>query len=175
MSISQIIDKLGSINKMFESFHHILEDYDSTADTKKHIADVALNINKVISELSKRAQDHDKSKLSEEELRFFNEYTPRLKKHKYDSPEYREMLKGLKPALDHHYKNNSHHPEHFSNGISGMNLIDILEMLADWKSSTKRGVDGDILKSIEINQDRFKYSDELKQILINTIKYLGWE
>ena len=28
--------------------------------------------------------------------------------------------------------------------------------------------DGDIMKSIEINQERFGYSDDLKQLLINT-------
>lgn len=33
--------------------------------------------------------------------------------------------------LDHHYQNNDHHPEHFELGINGMNLLQLLEMLAD--------------------------------------------
>ena len=53
-----------------------------------------------------------------------------------------------------------------------MNLIDVLEMIVDWKSSSLRHNDGDIFKSIETNQKRFGYSDELKSILINTAKWL---
>jgi hypothetical protein len=61
-----------------------------------------------------------------------------------------------------------HHPEHYSNGIQGMSLLDVIEMLCDWKAATMRHADGDLSKSIEINQKRFGYSDELKSILINT-------
>lgn len=53
-----------------------------------------------------------------------------------------------------------------------MTLIDLLEMLCDWKASSERHTDGDIYRSIEINQSRFGYSDELKTILKNTIDYL---
>ena len=86
--------------------------------------------------------------------------------------EYKSFLAGLKPALDIHYKNNRHHPEHFANGIKDMTLLDLLEMLCDWKASSERHADGDIYRSIEINQSRFGYSDELKTILKNTIDYL---
>jgi hypothetical protein len=51
-----------------------------------------------------------------------------------------------------------------------MTLIDLCEMIADWKAATLRHNDGDILKSIEINQSRFGYSDEVKQILLNTVE-----
>ena len=56
-----------------------------------------------------------------------------------------------------------------------MNLIDLIEMLLDWKAATLRHENGDIIKSINQNQTRFKYSDEIKQILLNTIIYLGLE
>jgi len=59
-------------------------------------------------------------------------------------------------------------------GIRGMTLLDVVEMLCDWKAATQRHADGDILKSVEINQKRFGYSDELKAILRNTIFDLGW-
>ena len=81
----------------------------------------------------------------------------------------------MKPTLDHHYKFNQHHPEYFDKGIQGMNLLDIVEMLCDWKSATERHDDGNIFKSIEINQKRFGYSDELKQILLKTINLLSQE
>ena len=78
----------------------------------------------------------------------------------------------MKPALDHHYAVNSHHPEFYADGIRGMSLLDITEMLCDWKAAALRHADGNILKSIEINQKRFGYSDELKQILFNTVHAL---
>lgn len=80
---------------------------------------------------------------------------------------------GLKPAIDIHYKNNRHHPEHFANGIKDMTLLDLLEMLCDWKASSERHADGNIYRSIEINQSRFGYSDELKDILKNTVDFLN--
>jgi hypothetical protein len=135
-------------------------------ETQEHIDNVAKYLNIISEELVKRAKDHDKSKLSEPELTHFIKYTPKLKTAKFGSEKYKSFLKGLKPALDHHYKVNRHHPEYFENGIKGMNLIDLLEMVCDWLAATKRTKDGDIVKSIDINQTRFGYSDELKQILI---------
>lgn len=146
--------------------------YDCTADTEKHISRVRDLIEKCIVELDDRAELHDWDKLGDPvEKRLFDEYTPKLKNCTYGSLEYQEFLKGLKPALDRHYKNNRHHPEHFENGIKEMNLIDILEMICDWKASTERHEDGDIYKSIELNQKRFNYSDDIKNLLINTAKF----
>ena len=87
----------------------------------------------------------------------------------------RRFLEDMKPALDHHYANNSHHPEHFKNGIDDMSLIDLLELLADWKGSTLRNKNGNIRKSLEINKERFKISDQLYNILNNTINFIEKE
>ena len=54
-----------------------------------------------------------------------------------------------------------------------MNLVDILEMVCDWLSACKRHADGDIYKSIEHNQKRFGYSDDIKKILLNTVEMLS--
>ena len=53
-----------------------------------------------------------------------------------------------------------------------MNLLDIVEMLCDWKAATMRHNDGNLSKSIEINQERYGYSDELKSIFIKTAREL---
>jgi hypothetical protein len=116
---------------------------------------------------------HDASKLESPEAEIFEEYTPKLSGLTYGSPEYMAMLEKIKPALDHHYAKNMHHPENHKNGIRDMSLIDIIEMFCDWKAATLRHADGNIRKSIEVNQQRFGYSDDLKQIFINTIPYLG--
>jgi hypothetical protein len=90
----------------------------------------------------------------------------------YGSDEYKENLKRLKPALDHHYKLNSHHPEHFEYGLHGMTLIDLLEMVSDWKAAVKRHSTGDIKQSLEINTERFAITPQLKNILENTLDLL---
>ena len=61
-------------------------------------------------------------------------------------------------------------PQYYEDGIRGMDLLDLIEMLCDWKAATLRHADGDINRSIKENKERFGYSDELKQIFINTLK-----
>ena len=149
------------------------EKYDSREDTEKHIRCVGQYLLKCIAGLYLSAEMHDYDKLNDEtEKAMFDEYTPKLKHCTYGSEEYKSFLAKLKPALDIHYANNRHHPEHFENGIRGMNLIDLIEMICDWKASTERHEDGDIYRSIEINQERFGYSDDLKSILKNTADFL---
>lgn len=142
---------------------------DSTKDTLKHINEVKSLIKRVRDELENRAWNHDNSKLEEPEKSIFDMYTPKLKTTTYGSDEYQQYLKEMQVALDHHYACNPHHPEFHNNGIEDMSLIDLIEMLCDWMAATKRHDDGDIRSSIELNQKRFGYSDELKQILYNTL------
>lgn len=142
--------------------------YDSRPDTWEHINQVQKQLQHVMNLLHIRGLYHDQSKLQEPELTYFNIHTPKLKSMAYGSAEYKESLAALKPALDHHYSKNSHHPEFYENGIQGMSLLDVVEMFCDWSAATTRGLGGDIFRSIEVNQARFGYSDELKSILTNT-------
>lgn len=52
--------------------------------------------------------------------------------------------------------------------INGMNLVDLVEMFADWKAATMRHHDGNLLKSIEVNAKRFAMSPQLEAIFRNT-------
>lgn len=144
--------------------------YDSKPDTLNHISTVNELLDTLIKDLISRAGAHDFSKLHAPEKAVFDEYTPKLAVVTYGSEEYKQCLAGMQKGLDHHYQFNRHHPEHYSAGIKGMSLVDLCEMVADWKAATLRHKDGDILKSIELNQKRFGYGDELKQILINTVR-----
>jgi hypothetical protein len=58
--------------------------------------------------------------------------------------------------------------------INGMSLLDVLEMLADWKAAGMRHADGSIEQSLEINRERFEISDQLFEILKNTVRELEW-
>ncbi len=143
-------------------------------ETLRHIRRVQDFLGILASELIRRAAVHDASKLESPEAEVFEEFTGKLRGCTYGSDEYKGFLAAMKPALDHHYAANSHHPEHYPDGIRGMTLLDVIEMLADWKAATERHADGSLAKSIELNQKRFGYTDELKAILRNTASAVGW-
>lgn len=145
-------------------------EYDSKPETLEHIYRVRQLLRLASKELNARALRHDKSKLKSPEKEMFDRVVGRLKGCTYGSEEYKGYLKELKPALEHHYANNSHHPEHYENGVNGMDLFDLIEMFFDWKAATERHADGSIMKSIEINRERFGISDQLCDIMKNTVE-----
>lgn len=149
-----------------------LEEKACNYDTFRHIERVRNLLNICVKELLDRAEKHDQSKLESPEVESFTEYTPKLAASTYGSVEYDDFKKAIKPALDHHYANNRHHPEHHKNGINDMSLFDLLEMLVDWKAASERHNDGNIRKSIEINGNRFNMSPQLITIFENTVKDL---
>ena len=148
--------------------------YDSRPDTHEHIGKVRGYLLGCAVNLIGRAHRHDASKLVEPELSVFNEYTPKLRDSTYGSDEYKQFLAGMGDGLAHHYANNRHHPEWHEDGIQGMNLLDLVEMLADWKAATLRHADGDLMRSIEQNAQRFGYGEEIARLLRTTARDLGW-
>lgn len=146
--------------------------YDSRPETYEHIGVVRGYLAEAVKHLLDRAQQHDASKLIDPELATFDEYTPKLKHSTFGSDEYKGFLVGMGEGLQHHYQSNRHHPEHFADGIEGMNLIDLVEMICDWLAAVQRHADGDIRRSIDINQARFGYDDQIKRILHNTVDAL---
>lgn len=134
-----------------------------------HINDVRTNLHKLTKEILERSKVHDESKLQSPEREVYAEHTGELGKVQYGSPEYQALLDKVKPAVEHHWANNRHHPEHWPNGINDMDLVDLLEMIADWTASTKKNKSGNIHKSIKINTERFKLEPQLVQILTNTV------
>jgi len=169
------------------------------AEIYKHIQTVQRLLGRCIRNLMLRGEVHDASRLESPEAEIFEVATEKLAGLTYGSDEYKAALAEMKPALDHHYANNRHHPEFharlecggcfkkFPDGwekccdacgynvwprspcVDKMTLLDLVEMLCDWKAATMRHRDGDIRRSVEINQSRFGYGDELKQIFLNTI------
>ena len=138
--------------------------------TYEHIDKIREILRLFASELVARGETHDRSKLSPEEADVFAEFSPKLKGCTYGSDEYRGFLAAMRPALDHHYANNRHHPEHHEGGIDGMNLIDVLEMFIDWMVSSQRHADGDMGRSIEVSAKRFGMSTQLTNIFWNTLR-----
>ncbi len=146
------------------------EELETTTQTREHIDQVRKFLREMAVELLLRGETHDRSKLDRDEVDMFTEYTGRLKGMTYGSDEYKQCLKEMGPALTHHYMHNRHHPEHYTQGIEGMNLIDLLEMFVDWKASVMRHADGDLNQSITINEQRFGMSPQLVAIFRNTVR-----
>lgn len=140
--------------------------------TTVHKFQVARFIFKTCWVLLKRAFKHDLSKYSKHEAPYFAS-APELKSFNYGSQEYKDMLQNtpeFDAAIKHHYANNSHHPQFYPNGIKDMEILDVVEMLCDWKASTLRNKDGNIQKSVGLNQDRFQFDNEFQKKIINFYK-----
>jgi hypothetical protein len=145
---------------------------DASFKTMRHMETVRNYLTVCVHELLERGVHHDQSKLEEPEKAAYAQLQGHLRASVYGSPAYFALIAEHKEVLDHHYTHNRHHPEFHAAGIAGMTLIDLLEMLMDWKSASLRHDTGDVRKSIEINQRRFGYGDELKRIFSNTIDWL---
>lgn len=165
-----------------------MSEFDSRIDTYDHILKVQRYLLVAVDHIMWRIPVHDISKLEGMEKEAFDIATPKLAETEYGSEEYRTALKEIRPAIQQHYSLNSHHPEHYENGIDGMNLFDLIEMLCDWKAASERvkqpraeAVDGErsgesasIIHSLEHNAERFDISPQLLSILYNTVRKFMW-
>jgi hypothetical protein len=143
--------------------------------TQAHINRVAELIGEVNSELTYRAIYHDQSKFDPIEagpLQEMQDLIDREGQAPFGTDEYRRRTALLGPMLEHHYAKNSHHPEHWSNGIASMSILDVVEMLCDWKAASERGGDS----AINLTYLAQKYSIEpmLLSIMQSTCRHKGW-
>lgn len=155
--------------------------YDSRPETQAHIDRVQFFVGRAIDNLDERRRHHDASKLVSPEVEAFDVATPKLAGLEYGSEAYKQSLRDLGLALQHHFEQNDHHPEHFENGVRGMSLMALIEMLCDWRAAServkRRTDDPEKIKSFEsglaFNKERFGISDDLYEILLNTAQELG--
>jgi hypothetical protein len=152
--------------------------YDSTPVVQAHIARVQELLQDIIARLTIRAANHDLSKLAEPEKSALDRVgPPGTRTYSTDgkiTTEYQESLSALDVMRSHHYAVNAHHPEHWSNGINDMSLLDIVEMFCDWKAAGEIYKDGNIAASLQTNRNRFGIDAQLFSILENTVRELGW-
>jgi hypothetical protein len=144
------------------------ETFDSRAEILQHIREVQAHLDTFVAEMVRRGQVHDASKFDEAEKPAFDQAIALLRGVPYGSPEYNDVLSRLAPAFDHHYRHNSHHPEHYGEqGIAGMDLFDLVEMFCDWIAAAKRNpADG---VKLAYNVELFGIQDQLASILANTL------
>lgn len=101
---------------------------------------VMATMSRLGSQVLCRGTCHDHSKLHEEEYQGFVDLFAADSDMDVRSKEYQDIVTDAKTScIQAHYKNNRHHPEHHAN-IEDMTLLDLIEMVCDWKatSSSKR-------------------------------------
>lgn len=126
-------------------------------------------------DIQKRSLEHDNSKMTNDvEIEGYGRIGPKLSTVKFGSNEFNQYKEEMQPAIDHHMCNNRHHVESHENGIKDMNLIDLLEMLADWKAAGSRRSDSTIENSINRMNERYQFGDDIVQLLRNTADYLNY-
>lgn len=141
--------------------------FDSREEARRHVGLVSFYMAVVCEALIERAAVHDASKWTKQEYELRDKFLPELRAAKYGSAEYDAVLQKMKPAIDHHHQLNSHHPEYYSNGIFGMNLLDVVEMFCDWCAVMH--IKGESLNT-EKGARRYKIGEELSAIFKNTEK-----
>jgi hypothetical protein len=146
--------------------------YSSRAATLAHIQKVRDEIGLFVTVMLQRGSVHDASKLSAAEKPALDTVIPLLKGVPYGSAEYQALLESIRPALQHHYAQNPHHPEHYGErGMAGMDLFDLVEMVCDWIASAGRN-SGDGVK-LSYNVELFRIDPQLASILANTLARWG--
>jgi hypothetical protein len=142
--------------------------YDSRADTLAHIQAVRDRIGTFVTEMLRRGSVHDASKFSPEEKPVLDRVLPSLQGVAYGSPAWQAAMDAAGPALAHHYRCNTHHPEHYSQGIAGMDLFDVAEMLCDWMAAAERNPTDGV--KLDHNARLFGIDAQLASILANTLR-----
>ena len=142
--------------------------------TLEHVRRVGILMNQCIANLMHRVVVHDASKFDVQEFDSVAEATKNLHSLTFGSKEHTDQLAMLDKWISIHYSKNSHHPQYYENGIDGMDLLDLVEMLSDWKAATERHHDGNLDKSFNINRGKFNISPQLESILRNTAIRMGW-
>ena len=148
--------------------------FDFLCDTILHVTEVQENLEEVASELMQRGFAHDRTKFQALEFDAFVSTRDKFKKANYGSKEYQECIDIVKPAVDHHYKNNRHHTGYHKNGIDDMSLLDIIEMLCDWKAAERRSPNKSLEDTLDFAYKKYNIGSQLGKIITNTLKDMSW-
>ena len=144
-------------------------DSSTSSYTLEHINQVKSKMQFLASVFATRGTSHDSSKLIEPEYSGWlaMDQEPR---YPYGSEKYYDKINRYKEVLEHHYSLNSHHPEHFENPSTQMDLVDLIEMLCDWFSYSNNISWLEGYNTINSQCARFGLNDTIRYLLLNTFR-----
>lgn len=120
-----------------------------------HRSHVSEGIRLVCSALESRANEHDLSKLADDEFAGYCRINAGVRDGAvFGSPEYRELMGRERPTIDLHFTRNRHHPERprliaeidvepddyrYATALAAeaMTFVDVIEMVVDWWAARK--------------------------------------
>ena len=121
-----------------------------------HRAHLASTMGQIRAMIDRRIDEHDLSKLNDDEFAGFARINRVAREHKFGSPEYAEAMQREKPTLDLHFSRNRHHAERpglmglkaeearglpddatywEARNAANMTWLDIVEMVCDWRAA----------------------------------------
>ena len=142
----------------------------------RHCLNVKQALGKIISNLQNRAEMHDYSKLEDDEFDAVIHYQ-KLDGLKYGSDAYKAKMNEIRQFTGEgwhlHCQRNSHHPEHHQH-IDDMNLLDIIEMVCDWKAANATyNTSGQSFRdSAAACMERYDFNDSQKWVIRQMIDIL---
>jgi hypothetical protein len=139
-------------------------------DHKEKVADNMLKLN---SEFVRRMYRHDNDKISDDIIfNVYEEYNPKLRAEKYDSPKFKEYAKIMHPGVVRHTSKQRHHFYDKNNPMefNQVDLIDILETLSDWVGATQRNPEVNIEEALMHNFDKYSIPEEFRSLMMNTYR-----
>ena len=148
--------------------------FDTLLETLRHQSDVRAALSEMRADLDRRGFLHDRTKLEELEFWTFTRTRPKFREAEYGSEEYRQCTEEARPAVEHHYAHNRHHVAFHEDGFAGMNLLDILEMLADWKAAAVRSPGLGLRDSLPRAYEKYGIPENMQRHIEATLEYLGW-
>jgi hypothetical protein len=149
-------------------------EFDFLCDAILHVSEVSENMEAIAGELRRRGIAHDRTKFQALEFDAFVSTREKFKKANYGTPEYQECVELVRPAVDHHHKNNRHHTDFHPNGVNDMTLMDLAEMIADWKAAARRSPDRKLEDTLDYAFDKYGIGQQLGGVLRNSLVALGW-
>ena len=127
----------------------------------RHREEVADHLHKLADHFRARAREHDRSKLRLDEFDGFTRINKTAREHPYGSKEYKDSMaseKGPDGCITLHFSRNAHHPEfHERDGYMG--LLDLMEMVIDWKAAADTYGNNTLWESLKIHRSRFDFDD----------------
>ena len=134
-----------------------------------HRHDVSRCLSVLVESLMDRSVCHDLDKFHPEVVDKHCEMFENFQKNRppYGTPEYDQVRERFAQILERHYQANRHHPEHFRNGIEGMNLVDVMEMVCDWVAATPK--DQDLFDAVGLNCSKYGIDRQLMCLIVKTI------
>ena len=144
-------DLKGSVDDRFNALLTIMRHRETVAEHLHNLADYFRH----------RAREHDRSKLRLDEFAGFSRINRIAREHPYGTQEYEESMdteKGPDGCITLHFSRNAHHPEYHGHERE-MGLLDLMEMVADWKGAADTYGTNTLRDAMPVNRKRFDFDD----------------